>query len=205
LFFSDFAAPHLRPGTSNSISPAPPLSSGFVGVAYPPPPPYSALPLAGSASFPPNYPHLPATTSLPNLPTVDDDMATASQPPLLPSESNRGKRDCRSRQSKKKKKKRRRHSSNSSSSASSSNSSLNIGEYLRVEKKEMSTKYISREREGLEKTIVEEIKTVTKKKKYRVTESKRSDAKSSGLQMISSDESVENSDGAEVDDGKGKK
>lgn len=63
----------------------------------------------------------------------------------------------------------------------------------------MSTKYISREREGLEKTIVEEIKTVTKKKKYRLTESKRNDAKTAGLQLVSSDESVEQHEGDDVD------
>ncbi|KAK6030010.1 hypothetical protein OSTOST_03868, partial [Ostertagia ostertagi] len=210
----DFTS-HLRPGTSATTSPAPPLAPSFAGVAYPPPPPYSALPLAGSASFPPSYPHLSVATSMPNLSFCGeiwlkqcistDEMATTSQPPLLPPESSRGKREGRSRPSKKKKKKKRRHSSESSSSGSSSNSSLNVGEYLRVEKKEMSTKYISRERQGLEKTIVEEIKTVTKKKKYRVTESKRSDVKSSGLQMISSDESVENADGAQVDEEKNKK
>ncbi|KHJ91118.1 hypothetical protein OESDEN_09022 [Oesophagostomum dentatum] len=56
----------------------------------------------------------------------------------------------------------------------------------------MSTKYISREREGREKTIVEEIKTVTKRKKYMVTEPKRTDVKlTPGLQKISSDESEE--------------
>ncbi|PIO75940.1 hypothetical protein TELCIR_01982 [Teladorsagia circumcincta] len=158
--------PHIPP------SPAPPFHSG---VAYPPPPPYSALPLGGSASFPPSYPHMSVAASMPNLSFCGDEMTATSQPPLLPPETSRGKRDSRSRPSRKKKKKKRR------------------------------TKYISREREGLEKTIVEEIKTVTKKKKYRVTESKRSDIKSSGLQMISSDESVENAGGAEADEEKNKK
>ncbi|KAK5978773.1 Histone-lysine N-methyltransferase [Trichostrongylus colubriformis] len=193
---------HLHPGTNASISSAAPLAPGFPGVAYPPPPPYSALPPSGSASFPPNYPHLSVAASMPNLTLGNDEMASTSQAPIPPPESSHGKRESKSRQSKKKKKKKRRHSSNSSSSGSSSNCSLNVGEYLRVEKKEMSTKYISREREGLEKTIVQEIKTVTKRKKYRVTESKRNDAKISGLQMISSDESVENADSAEGNEGK---
>uniref|UniRef100_A0A0N4XJB4 Protein ENL n=1 Tax=Nippostrongylus brasiliensis TaxID=27835 RepID=A0A0N4XJB4_NIPBR len=132
------------------------------------------------------------------------DEKTAPVAPQTPVESFLGKRAGRGKPSKKKKKKRKRHSSESSSSCSSSNSSLNVGEYLRVEKKE-STKYISREREGLQKTIVEEIKTVTKKKKYRVTEAKRSDVKPmSGLQMISSDESSEQADGDEVKEEKEK-
>ncbi|XGW16146.1 hypothetical protein V3C99_001526 [Haemonchus contortus] len=202
-----FSSPNLCSGTGASISPTPPFVPGFVGIAYPPPPPYSALPHCGSTAFPQNYQHFSVAASFPNSTVTNDEMATTSQAPLPPPElkGTYGKRDNKSRQSRKKKKKKRRHSSDSSSSGSSSSSSLNVGEYLRVEKKEMSTKYISREREGLEKTIVEEIKTVTKKKKYRVSEPKRSDAKGSGLQMVSSDESVENCNVAEIDGGKNKK
>ncbi|EPB76359.1 hypothetical protein ANCCEY_04571 [Ancylostoma ceylanicum] len=134
---ADFSSSQSQPGPSGAaIPPMPPIPPIF-GMAYPPPPPYSAMPSEGSVAFPPGH-------------------------------------------------------SSDTSSTSSSSSSLNIGEYLRVEKKEMSTKYISREREGREKTIVEEIKTITKRKKYMVTESKRNDLKQTpGLQKISSDESEE--------------
>ncbi|KAJ1366537.1 hypothetical protein KIN20_027217 [Parelaphostrongylus tenuis] len=144
---------------------------------------------------------LPLTSPLPPLfpapqrldATSIDEKATTSVPQPLgsPLHYTRGKRNSHGRQHKRKKKKRKRHSSYSSSSDSSSISSLNIGEYLRVEKKESTkSKYISREGEGQEKTIVEEIKTITKKK-YRVRESKWSGVKqTTGLQTISSDESV---------------
>ncbi|RCN45416.1 hypothetical protein ANCCAN_08566, partial [Ancylostoma caninum] len=190
--FSDFSSSHSQPGPSGAaIPPMPPIPQLF-GVAYPPPPPYSAVPAEGPVAFPPGYPHPPMTTPVSGLGAANEKATTSLPEP--PQESRRGKRESRGRPHKKKKKKRRRHSSDSSSSSSSS-PSLNVGEYLRVEKKEMSTKYISREREGREKTIVEEIKTITKRKKYTVTESKRSEMKQTpGLQKISSDESDEKAD-----------
>ncbi|KAK6745876.1 hypothetical protein RB195_012158 [Necator americanus] len=192
---NDFISSQSQPGPSGApIPPIPPIPPVF-GMTYPPPPPYSAVPADGSAIFPPGYPHPSIGAPVAN---VAEEKATTSQSEP-PQESRRGKRENRSRPHKKKKKKRRRRSSDSSSS-STSGSSLNIGEYLRVEKKEMSTKYISREREGREKTIVEEIKTITKRKKYTVTESKRNDIKQTpGLQKISSDESDEK---AEVEEEK---
>ncbi|KAK6745878.1 hypothetical protein RB195_012158 [Necator americanus] len=198
-FHPDFISSQSQPGPSGApIPPIPPIPPVF-GMTYPPPPPYSAVPADGSAIFPPGYPHPSIGAPVAN---VAEEKATTSQSEP-PQESRRGKRENRSRPHKKKKKKRRRRSSDSSSS-STSGSSLNIGEYLRVEKKEMSTKYISREREGREKTIVEEIKTITKRKKYTVTESKRNDIKhqlqqTPGLQKISSDESDEK---AEVEEEK---
>ncbi|KIH65409.1 hypothetical protein ANCDUO_04272 [Ancylostoma duodenale] len=191
-FHPDFSSSQSQPGPSGAaIPPMPPIPPIF-GVAYPPPPPYSAVPAEGSVPFPPGYPHPSMATPVPGLGAANEKATTSLPEP--PQESRRGKRESRGRPHKKKKKKRRRHSSDSSSSSSSS-PSLNVGEYLRVEKKEMSTKYISREREGREKTIVEEIKTITKRKKYTVTESKRSDMKQTpGLQKISSDESEEKAD-----------
>ncbi|KJH50293.1 SET domain protein [Dictyocaulus viviparus] len=138
VWLTEFISCHQKPSaTVPLISPLQPV---FAAVSYPPPPPYSALPSDGLTYFSTNYPHLPNISPVVHS-VASDQKASTSKPHLLdsPVDSNRVKKDDRSRQHKKKKKKRKRHSSYSSSSDSSSNSSLNIGEYLRVEKKQRIT------------------------------------------------------------------
>uniref|UniRef100_A0A1I7X9G2 [histone H3]-lysine(4) N-trimethyltransferase n=1 Tax=Heterorhabditis bacteriophora TaxID=37862 RepID=A0A1I7X9G2_HETBA len=134
---------------------------------------------------------LPGTISYPPPPPYSDIASSSRRGKTPPDEKEKWKRRSLSQESRSREDKGRDHRRRKNVDGE------DLHSHLRVIQIHPSTavniydlKYISRERKGREKTIVQEIKTVTKK--YKRTEAKRNESRTtSGLQEISSDESTE--------------
>ncbi|VDM68862.1 unnamed protein product [Strongylus vulgaris] len=101
---AELCTSQAQPGPSGALIPPMPPVPPIFGMTYPPPPPYSAVPMEGSAIFPPGYSHPPSATPS-SGPGAPEEKASTSHIET-PQESRRGKRS--SKPHKRKKKKRRR-------------------------------------------------------------------------------------------------